>query len=117
LSLLLLLTAFFLWSPLAWGVDNSLSWIEMIKKEEALFLTAKKDIEKYISEQPGRIQKVRKKTEEVDQQLRKLIIIYNIEDHNPIELRDKLEQIEYMRNVGQDMIGPISDEMESIKSF
>ena len=89
----------------------------MIKKEEALFLTAKKDIEKYISEQPGRIQKVRKKTEEVDQQLRKLVIIYNIEDHNPIELRDKLKQIEYLRNEGQDMLSPLNDELESIKTF
>ena len=79
LSLLTLL----LWSPLARCEDKALPWIEMIKKEKALLLDAKKALEKYISEQPDRIQKVREKTEELNQQLRKLIIIYNIEEGNP----------------------------------
>lgn len=99
LSLLLLFLTLLLWSPLARGEDKALPWIEMIKKEEALLLDAKKELEKYISAQPDRIQKVREKTEELNQQLRKLIIIYNIEEGNPIELRDKLRQIEHIRTM------------------
>ena len=116
-SLSLLFLSLLLWSPLAWAEDKTLSWMEMIKKEEALILNAKKDIEKYISAQPDRIQKVREKTEELNQQLRKLIIIYNIEELNPVELRDKLKQIEHLRSEGQDVIAPFNNEMESIKSF
>ena len=97
LSLSLLFLAFLLWGPLARGEDKTSPWIEMIKKEEALLLSAKKDLDKYISEQPVRIQKVRETTEELHQQLRRLTITYNIEELNPIELRDKLEQIEYWR--------------------
>ncbi|MCX5808022.1 MAG: mechanosensitive ion channel [Proteobacteria bacterium] len=117
LSLPLLFLTLLLWSPLARGEDKSLSWIEMIKKEEALLLDAKKELEKYISEQPDRIQKVREKTEELNQQLRKLIIIYNIEEGNPFELRDKLKQIEHIRREGQDITGPLNNEMESIELF
>ena len=113
---LLFLSILFL-SPLAWGEDKALPWMEMIKKEEALLTDAKKELEKYISAQPDRIQKVREKTEELNQQLRKLIIIYNIEEGNPIELRDKLRQIEHIRREGQDIIGPLNNEMESIESF
>ncbi|MCX5816521.1 MAG: mechanosensitive ion channel [Proteobacteria bacterium] len=117
LSLSLLFLTLLLLSPLAWGEDKTLSWIEMIKKEEALILNAKEDIEKYISEQPDRIQKVREKMGDLNQQLRKLIIIYNIEELNPIELRDKLEQIEYLRNECREILGPLNDEMESLKTF
>lgn len=103
--------------PLARGEDKTLPWVEMIKKEEALVHTAKKDLEKYISEQPDRIRKVREKAEELNQQLRKLIIIYNIEEGNPVELRDKLDQMEHLRRQGQDIINPLNNEMQSIKSF
>ena len=92
LALPLFFLAFLLWGPLAWGEDKTSSWIEMIKREEALLLNAKKDIDQYISEQPARIQKVREKTEELNQRLRRLIIAYNIEELNPVELRDKLDQ-------------------------
>lgn len=115
-SLLLLL-----WSPFAQGEDQGeekiLPWIEMIKREEAMLFDVRKEFEKYISEQPERIQKVRKKTEELNQQLRKLIIIYNIEEGNPIELRDTLTQIEQLRREGQSIIDPLNSEMESIESF
>jgi small-conductance mechanosensitive channel len=117
LSLSLLFLTFLPWSPLARSEDKALPWMEMIKKEEALLLDAKKEIEKYISAQPDRIQKVREKTEELNQQLRRLIIIYNIEEGNPIELRDKLRQIEQIRREGQDITGPLNNEMESIESF
>ncbi|MEI8188258.1 MAG: mechanosensitive ion channel domain-containing protein [candidate division NC10 bacterium] len=116
LSLLLLL-----WSPFAQGEDQGeekiLPWIEMIIREDALLFDVRKELEKYISEQPERIQKVRIKTEELNQQLRKLIIIYNMEEGNPVELRDKLTQIEHLRRAGQDIIDPLNSEMESIDSF
>ena len=82
LSLPLFFLAFLLWGPLTWGEDKTSSWIEMIKREEALLLSAKKDLDKYISEQPARIQKVRKTTEELHQQLHRLNIVYNIEELN-----------------------------------
>ena len=117
LALPLLFLAFLLWGPLAWGEDKTSSWIEMIKREEALLLNSKRDLDKYISEQPARIQKVRKTTEELHQQLRRLNIVYNIEELNPVELRDKLEQIQYLRNEGRKILGPLNIEMESIKAF
>lgn len=117
LALPLFFLAFLLWGPLAWGEDKTSSWVEMIKREEALLLNAKKDIDQYISEQPARIQKVREKTEELNQRLRRLIIAYNIEELNPVELRDKLDQMEYLRKEGRRILGPLNIEMESIKAF
>jgi potassium efflux system protein len=117
LFLPLLFLALLLWGSLVRGEDKTSSWIEMIKKEEALLLNVKKDLEKHISEQPDRIQKVRKKTEELNQQFRKLTILYNIEELNPIELRDILEQIEYLRNQSREILGPLNNETESLKDF
>lgn len=117
LSFAFLLLIAFTWDCPVGGEDKSLPWIEMIKKEQALIVNAKKDIEKYISEQPERIRKVREKTEEMNQQLRKLIINYNLEEGNPIELRDKLDQIGYLKRQNQNIINPLKNEVESIKSF
>jgi len=89
----------------------------MIRKEEVLLFNAKNDLDKYISEQPDRIQRVRRKTEEINQHLRRLVIMYHIEELNPVELRDKLEQIDYLRGEGQALLTPLNNEMESIKRF
>lgn len=105
------------WGDHAWTQDKTAPWMEMINKEKAMLHNTRMELERYISEQPARIQDVRDKTGELQQQLRKLSIAYNIEDGNSIELRDKLSQIDRIRAEGQGVVSHLISELESLDIF
>ena len=85
----------------------------MIAKEKIAIDTTKQELKTFIAAQPERILKIQERTHELNQELLRLSIIYNLAEDNPIESRDILWQMNMIRSQGLDLITPVYTELEA----
>lgn len=90
------------------------SWEEMIKKEKVALDTLQVNLKKYIAAQPERVSKVHEKSQQLNQELMRLSITYNMVEANPIEMRDILRQMIILQDQGAIIIAPIKGEYDAI---
>ncbi len=93
------------------------SWEEMIKREKIALDTLQTNLKKYIAAQPERMGKVHEKTQQLNQELMRLSITYNMVEANPIEMRDILRQMTILQEQGTTIVAPINEEYNAIVSL
>ncbi len=93
---------------------NVSSWEEMIKKEKMELDALRQNVKSYIAAQPKRITEINEKTQQLNRELLRLSITYNMVDGNPVEMRDILRQITMLRDQGTLLVAPVKVEAESI---
>ena len=86
----------------------------MIKREKIALDTLQANLKKYIAAQPERVGKVHEKTQQLNQELMRLSITYNMVEANPIEMRDILRQMIILQEQGATMVAPIKEEYDAI---
>lgn len=101
-------------TPAAAAQSDAASWEEMIRKEKTALDTLQTNLKKYIADQPERISKVHEQTQQLNQELMRLSITYNMAQANPMEMRDILRQMIILQEKAATIIEPINDEYKSI---
>jgi small-conductance mechanosensitive channel len=86
----------------------------MIRREKVALDTLQMNVKKYIADQPERIGKMHEKTQQLNQELMRLSITYNMLEANPIEMRDILRQMVILKEQAATMVAPINEEHRSI---
>ena len=71
------------------GQEKHSSFAEMIKKEKVAIEITQRDLRTYIAAQPERMGKIIEKNQELSQEMLRLSIMYNMEEGNPVEMRDR----------------------------
>jgi len=94
--------------------DKPSSFGEMIEKEKLAIESTRKDIRAYIAGQPERMGKISDRTHRLSQEMLRLFIMHNMEDDNPIEMRDMLRQLTIVRHQAEALIAPVKLETKFI---
>ncbi len=96
---------------------NPSEFAEMIGRERRVVESTRRDIREYISKQPERMARISERTQQLNQEVFRLFITYNLEENNPIEMRDMLRQITMVRDQAVSLIAPVKEEIESIQGL
>jgi potassium-dependent mechanosensitive channel len=97
--------------------SDAASWEEMIKREKIALNSLEANVRIYIAAQPERIGKIHEKTQQLNQELMRLSITYNMLEPNPIEMRDILRQMAILGEQGATMVAPINEEHKAISEL
>lgn len=103
--------------PLLAGPGPSSSFDEMINKERLAVDATRRDIRAYIADQPERISKINERARELSQEAFRLFVTYNMEDNNPVEMRDILRQMTIVRDQALLLVAPVKEEVKFIESL
>ena len=93
------------------------SFEEMINKERSAVDATRRDIRAYIADQPERISKINEKTRELNQQAFQLFVTYNMEEKNPVEMRDILRQMTIVRDQALSLVAPVKEQAKFIENL
>lgn len=97
--------------------EKGSSWAEMIRKERASLEILQREGKAFIEAQPQRIDRISRKTQQLNQELLRLSIRRNLEEGSPIEMRDILWQMKMIQDQGLALTAPVRDEIEYIKNL
>lgn len=89
----------------------------MINKERLAVDATRRDIRAYIADQPERISKINEKTRELNQQAFRLFVTYNMEEKNPVEMRDILRQMTIVRDQALSLVAPVKEQVKFIENL
>jgi potassium-dependent mechanosensitive channel len=93
---------------------DSASWEEMIKREKIALNSLYANVKTYIAAQPERIGKIHEQTQQLNQELLRLSITYNMVEANPVEMRDTLRQMIILQEHATAMVTPVNEEYKAI---
>lgn len=119
-SILYIIVAIFLTLSLPAGAfaqparSDGSSWEQMIKREKVALTSLEMNVKKYIADQPERIGRIHERTQQLNQELMRLSITYNMLEANPIEMRDILRQMTILEEQAATMVAPINEEYRAI---
>lgn len=100
------------------GEDRpSASFEEMINKERLAVQATQRDVLGYIADQPERISKINEKAQELNQEAFRLFVTYNMEENNPIEMRDILRQMTIVRDQALFLVAPVKEDVKFIEGL
>jgi len=93
------------------------SFEEMINKERLAVQATQRDVRAYIADQPERISRINEKAQELNQEAFRLFVTYNMEETNPVEMRDILRQMTIVRDQALLLVAPVNEEMKFIENL
>jgi len=93
------------------------SFAEMIRKEKVAIEITQRDLRTYIAAQPERMGKISEKSQELSQEMLRLSIMYNMEEGNPVEMRDILRQMKIAHDQCVTLAAPVNADLEAIEGL
>lgn len=96
------------------GQEKHSSFAEMIKKEKVAIEITQRDLRTYIAAQPQRMDKISEKSQELSQEMLRLSIMYNMEEGNPVEMRDIYRQLKIVHDQCVTLVAPVNADLEAI---